>query len=894
MQTDLPLARSAARASKTPSSASVQRSALVKPNARSIAPAVGEVQRSEDNSAERWPGRIGSAPARDFARIPVHTPAPTPVIGSSQVLTIQRKCGCGAKTSGEEECADCKKRKESRAGNLVQTKLVVGGVDDPLEREADRVADMVLSAPTRPGPSSRLGDGSLRHGSGANAGTAFGAPAIQRRAAGPATGSVLNGEASSVLSRAGSSQPLPGAVRSDFESRFGQDFSHVRVHTDEAASRSAASFQARAYTLGPHIIFGRDEYRPDSPSGKRLLAHELTHVVQQSGGSSDSGERAAGGPVTVSPAAGMMQREPADSLGTFGDFALDTALATVPMPGPLTNAAGASIRGFIAEMRASVGENKDAILARLKELLNISNLKSLVGGYYGGLLAGIISPITGLFDMLVFADRIRHFMASLVDNASQRFASMVAEAQAVAAGIGAGAKDVWNAITKLKEHPIDMLVDLITSNVSGKLEGAANKAGHSAARSIISSIEKRFSADQKKPEEAPAEGKDEAPLVRADAKIEHFKAELFSTPWSKTGYDIGYGVGFVAVNILLLVFSGGIGNALTKLGSVLGELGGALGNVGKLVGVLGRTITFVEEAINALMNVAMKPLQPVLRALEPHLAKFQGFLKKLLGVAEKESAEAAAAGARAAASMKPRPAPHAPAGGPHAPTSAHPGVPHSQGHPSAAPHSTKPAGPVKPAEPAPHGGPPHAERPGGPAPGQKPHVDVNDAKSLERSRHVENPDPGMIDDELRAAGKLERHPSSVPDYVEEVQLPNGHTWRRNADGVWCRFSKKPVTCVKKLTSQEHHFATNKSKAYTPQMEKIADRYGLYLDDVWNKELLPHLGRHPNDYHEFVLGGMQRAAKEAGKNKARFLELFEKYVKAPIRKNPELLRKSGWI
>jgi hypothetical protein len=77
------------------------------------------------------------------------------------------------------------------------------------------------------------------------------------------------------------------------------------------------------------------------------------------------------------------------------------------------------------------------------------------------------------------------------------------------------------------------------------------------------------------------------------------------------------------------------------------------------------------------------------------------------------------------------------------------------------------------------------------------------------------------------------------------------------------------------------------------MEDLAGRYGLDLDEIWNRELLPHLGRHPDEYHEFVLEGMKRAAREAGNDVNKFLKLFEKYVKAPVRQNPDLLRKDGW-
>jgi hypothetical protein len=77
------------------------------------------------------------------------------------------------------------------------------------------------------------------------------------------------------------------------------------------------------------------------------------------------------------------------------------------------------------------------------------------------------------------------------------------------------------------------------------------------------------------------------------------------------------------------------------------------------------------------------------------------------------------------------------------------------------------------------------------------------------------------------------------------------------------------------------------------MEAIAKRFGLDLDDLWNKAAMPHLGRHPTKYHEFVLQGMQQAAAEAGTSTAKFLELFDLYVKQPILQNPNLLHSSGW-
>ncbi|MGG8496438.1 AHH domain-containing protein [Tenacibaculum sp. TC6] len=96
-----------------------------------------------------------------------------------------------------------------------------------------------------------------------------------------------------------------------------------------------------------------------------------------------------------------------------------------------------------------------------------------------------------------------------------------------------------------------------------------------------------------------------------------------------------------------------------------------------------------------------------------------------------------------------------------------------------------------------------------------------------------------------------------------------------------------------LPKQKHHFATNKHSVYTQKMDKIASKFNLSLDGEWNQKLLPHLGRHPNTYHEFVLEGMQRAASQASSSQSKFIQLFNQYVIDPVIKNPELLRKSGW-
>ena len=81
-----------------------------------------------------------------------------------------------------------------------------------------------------------------------------------------------------------SGEPLDGALRADFESSFGHDFSHVRVHTDPLAAASAGAVDALAYTVGGDVVFGAGQYAPERTDGQQLLAHELSHVVDQDRG----------------------------------------------------------------------------------------------------------------------------------------------------------------------------------------------------------------------------------------------------------------------------------------------------------------------------------------------------------------------------------------------------------------------------------------------------------------------------------------------------------------------------------------------------------------------------------------------------------------------------------
>jgi hypothetical protein len=140
------------------------------------------------------------------------------------------------------------------ASGAIQASLRISQPGDTDEIEADRVAERVVSSKDP--------------------------PAIQRNAR-PSSSSGQN-VPSDFLHELGSGQPLDGGTRGFMESRFGRDFSGVRVHTGDQAAESAQSIQARAFAAGSHVVFDKGEYHPHTSSGRKLLAHELTHVVQQS------------------------------------------------------------------------------------------------------------------------------------------------------------------------------------------------------------------------------------------------------------------------------------------------------------------------------------------------------------------------------------------------------------------------------------------------------------------------------------------------------------------------------------------------------------------------------------------------------------------------------------
>ena len=155
-------------------------------------------------------------------------------VSPPRALRAQRAdCACGG------ACPRC------REGHPLLAKLEVSQTGDTLEREADRVAEQVLRMPQPPHPDiPPAPEGARSRGSHRPSG-----------------------------------EPLDPATRAFMEPRFGRDLSMVRVHADASAADSARSHSALAYTVGRDVVFGAGQYQPETAAGRRLLAHELAHVV---------------------------------------------------------------------------------------------------------------------------------------------------------------------------------------------------------------------------------------------------------------------------------------------------------------------------------------------------------------------------------------------------------------------------------------------------------------------------------------------------------------------------------------------------------------------------------------------------------------------------------------
>lgn len=230
--------------------------------------------------AGKQTSKRNSAPRRSTALPPVHTSPPLSIIHDIRNSFIQRRdlCPC------DGGCPSC--------APVPQTKLTVGKPGDQYEQEADRVADQVMRMPLENIQRQPMEEEEEMLMPKAKEGASV--PMLQcqpmeeeEEMLQPKSNARGINPVSHRLSRdiAGlrkQGSPFFSSERNFFEQRFGHDFSDVRIHTGQKAADLANDLNARAFTIGNDVVFGSGEFTPTSQDGRTLIAHELTHVIQQS------------------------------------------------------------------------------------------------------------------------------------------------------------------------------------------------------------------------------------------------------------------------------------------------------------------------------------------------------------------------------------------------------------------------------------------------------------------------------------------------------------------------------------------------------------------------------------------------------------------------------------
>lgn len=551
----------------------------------------------------------------------------------------------------------------------LQCKLLVADSSSPLEAEADAAAEKAL------GPVEGRSKSWVRR-----------ADAPRLSEAPEAVHQVLRSPG----------QELDRATRSWAEDAFQRDFRPVRIHTGEEAEASAASIHARAYTVGSQIVLGAGA-APGSAGYRPVLAHELAHVVQQG----HAPQHAIGSPAepsaqprSTAPAA-IVQRqeaEPEDTtaqdLGWITEGVVEAAALPARALGDTAySLVHATWHGFFAELKSHGGEAASKVLGRVREFVTSpKDLLLFFPKYWWGLIKGVVSPITGLFDLGKLGVQLVQIGSTAAGTAWENRDKIAADAKGLANSMRGLGSRAYAALKSLFSDPVGTVSALIPLLDQAKAEtnAAAERGGHKIANVLLAA------ADQPIPDLAETAGET---------------------------------IGTVVVNVVLFVFTDGIGDAIVQIAGKLGEVGAWLGRLGKtaemlgqLVAKLGELLTTVggwvskgEALIGKLAGALLKPLEPVLEEFGELVGQLRTFLRDLLGVAEKAETQEAAAAAKTIAGARGEPhapklssgEPHPPPRAAHKPPAEHPApaAPESQ----ATPHPTEPvkAAPQPQSEPQP-------------------------------------------------------------------------------------------------------------------------------------------------------------------------------------------------
>jgi hypothetical protein len=367
-----------------------------------------------------------------------------------------------------------------------------------------------------------------------------------------------------------------------------------------------------------------------------------------------------------------------DSLGMIGDAAIDALASQIAGgEGLQQRMIAAAMHGFLAEMQTQLVDEEKAKHARdhLMELLNPKVGAAYGLSYLAGLIPGFLSPVTDLFGIPAFMDSASDFVQNVEKKIAEQAVDLANEGSEIRTKLRtlktesiSAAKDIFQDLAKDPKQ-IFALIDQATGTASGMAVNMANSMGHSTAAAIIHLFESPWEEEKEEdPGWSSVLPKDPlsistmlnpgwaaaATTSRAwEYGTERLKGKIFTTPWSKVGYAIGHAMGALLANLLLLVFTDGIGDAIAALGKGLSEIAPALRaletvavKIAEALKLIGGAIKTVEEGIAAVAKTILKPLEKVLKPLEELLGSLTLWLRKCLGVVEKDPEALAEAGVK--------------------------------------------------------------------------------------------------------------------------------------------------------------------------------------------------------------------------------------------------------
>lgn len=504
---------------------------------------------------------------------------------------------------------------------MLQAKLAVSQPGDQYEREADAMADKVMGITMTQNNFSSAPNNIQRKCAQCEEEDE---QKIQRKESNSELVSFAPPVVYNVLSSS-PGKPMDNNTRSFMESRFNYDFSNVRIHDNNQAAKSAGSINALAYTSNNNIVFNSGRYNTQSFTGKRLLAHELTHVVQQNN--------------NTTPAQ-MVQRDQDEgsSTGSRTDRIIEEVAVTASqslrmlpgmqmIPETVFAALTAAEAAFIIRMGQRLIQQGEymAVLSRVRELASPSVAAEFAVRYMWGVLKGLVSPITGLIGLATAAFEFQNAAIHWVVDRAPHIPELATEMRALG--------DDFNHFTVTARQTFHSLRQQgRVLHFAGAILSSVTSAGNDFERRIVTMAREKGAH-------------------AANSLIN----SLLNTPLPELAEIVGEIIGTVVIELVMLLFTDGIGNLISKIGEsvsafrAVSRLGRGLGFTGEMLVTIGRAIHKVEEIVGVLMSrTVLRPFMPVFEALEPLLGRMRLLAQRMAGISAEAGTGVARLGVNAA------------------------------------------------------------------------------------------------------------------------------------------------------------------------------------------------------------------------------------------------------